>query len=173
MVLLFLTAPLAYLPTAALAAVLISSAFGLFDVESLRRYQRLSKPEFRDSVIAMLGTMTVGVLPGVLHRGRAGAAQAIEPVRRARAMPSWGWRRTRRACTARKRKPAARTIPGLLMYRFDAALLCFNADYFKDRVRTLIAQAAVKPTWVHLRRRVDQSAGRHGRGRAGRSCAPS
>jgi MFS superfamily sulfate permease-like transporter len=62
-VLLFLTAPLAELPIAALAAILISSAIGLFDIASLRRYYQLSKPEFRQSIVAMLGVMTVGVLP--------------------------------------------------------------------------------------------------------------
>ncbi len=65
-VLLFLTGPLAYVPTAALAAILISSALGLFDWASLRRYYRLSQPEFRQSIVAMLGVMTLGVLQGVL-----------------------------------------------------------------------------------------------------------
>jgi hypothetical protein len=44
-VILFLTAPLAYLPTAALAAILISSALSLFDVASLRRYYTVSRPD--------------------------------------------------------------------------------------------------------------------------------
>jgi high affinity sulfate transporter 1 len=65
-VLLFLTGPLAYVPSTALAAILITSALGLFDVRSLGRYYKLSKPEFRQSIIAMLGVMTIGVLPGVL-----------------------------------------------------------------------------------------------------------
>jgi high affinity sulfate transporter 1 len=65
-VLIFLTRPLAYVPTAALAAILISSALGLFDWGSLRRYYNLSQPEFRQSVVAMLGVMTLGVLQGVL-----------------------------------------------------------------------------------------------------------
>ncbi|HJZ81978.1 MAG TPA: SulP family inorganic anion transporter, partial [Pyrinomonadaceae bacterium] len=39
--LLFLTRPLAYLPTAALAAILISSALSLFDIASLREYYRV------------------------------------------------------------------------------------------------------------------------------------
>jgi MFS superfamily sulfate permease-like transporter len=65
-VLLFLTRPLAYVPTAALAAILISSALGLFDWGSFRHYYRLSKAEFRQSLAAMLGVMTLGVLQGVL-----------------------------------------------------------------------------------------------------------
>ena len=66
LVLLFLTAPLAYLPSTALAAILIASSISLFDLASLRRYYRISKPEFRHAVVAMLGVMTVGVLMGVL-----------------------------------------------------------------------------------------------------------
>src|SRR5258707_3655160 len=54
-VLMFLTRPLAYLPTTALAAILISSALGLFDFDSLRTYYNLNRPEIRHSVVAMLG----------------------------------------------------------------------------------------------------------------------
>jgi hypothetical protein len=35
----------------------------------------------------------------------------------------------------------AQTIPGVLIYRFDAALLFFNADYFKQRVRQTVAKS--------------------------------
>jgi len=53
--------------TAALAAILMSSALGLFDLASLREYYRLRKPEFRQSIVAMIGVMTLGVLQGVLN----------------------------------------------------------------------------------------------------------
>jgi MFS superfamily sulfate permease-like transporter len=36
-----------------------------------------------------------------------------------------------------QRYPAARRIPGLVLYRFDAPLFFANADYFRARVRTL------------------------------------
>jgi sulfate permease, SulP family len=41
--------------------------------------------------------------------------------------------------------PEAQTFPGLIIYRFDSALLFFNADHFKQRIRTIIAEAATKP----------------------------
>src|SRR5262249_32217758 len=63
---LFLTAPLAYLPPAAPAAILISSALGLFDLRALATYWRESRPEFLHAIVAMLGVMTVGVLTGIL-----------------------------------------------------------------------------------------------------------
>jgi len=40
-----------------------------------------------------------------------------------------------------------KVIPGLIIYRFDLSLVFFNADYFKDRVRTVINQANTKPAW--------------------------
>src|SRR4029450_2438198 len=46
--------------------------------------------------------------------------------------------------------PEAETVPGLVIYRFDAALLFFNADHFKTRVRTVVAEAATKPQFVVL-----------------------
>jgi MFS superfamily sulfate permease-like transporter len=54
-VLLLFTRPLAYVPTAALAAaILISSALALFDIASLRRYYRVSRsfqPSMRARVL--------------------------------------------------------------------------------------------------------------------------
>jgi MFS superfamily sulfate permease-like transporter len=41
-------------------------------------------------------------------------------------------------------------VPGLLIYRFDASLLFFNADYFKERVRKVVAEAAAPPRWLLL-----------------------
>jgi MFS superfamily sulfate permease-like transporter len=147
LVLLFLTAPLAALPTAALAAILISSAVGLFDVGALRRYYHLSRPEFRDSVLAMLGIMTVGVLPGVL----IAIGLALLKLLSLAARPPdavLGLVTADGEVHATEDREGALTIPGLLLYRFDASLVFFNAEYFQDRVRTLIAAAERKPEWV-------------------------
>jgi SulP family sulfate permease len=37
-----------------------------------------------------------------------------------------------------KDRPEAETIPGLLIFRFDAPLLFFNSDHFKSRVRAVV-----------------------------------
>ncbi|MCM3903422.1 MAG: SulP family inorganic anion transporter, partial [Pyrinomonadaceae bacterium] len=144
-VLLFLTKPLAYLPTAALAAILVSSALGLFDVASLRRYYRVSPVEFRHSIVAMLGVMTIGVLPGVL----IAVGLALLNLLRLASRPHDA---VLRAVTgedgvpcAAKKEDGGKVIPGMIIYRFDSSLLFFNADYFKDRVRTVIEQEDPKP----------------------------
>src|SRR5262249_17080932 len=66
LVLLFFTVPLALFPTAALSAILINSAIGLFDFESLATLRRVHRQEFMLALITLFGVITVGVLPGVV-----------------------------------------------------------------------------------------------------------
>jgi high affinity sulfate transporter 1 len=143
-VLLFFTRPLAHLPTAALAAILVSSTLGLFDVSSLRRYYRISRTEFWLSVVAMLGVMTVGVLPGVL----IAVGLALLRLLRLASRPHdvvLGLVQEKDDVYSAVEEEGGRTIPGLIIYRFDSSLLFFNADYFKDRVRAIIRNANTKP----------------------------
>lgn len=131
-VLLFLTTPLAYLPSAALAAILISSSIGLFDLHSLRRYYRVSKPEFRHSVVAMLGVMTIGVLGGVL----VAVGLAMLKLLMLASKPHdavLGVKAETDDFVNLASEPLAKPIPGVVVYRFDSSLLFFNADYFGSR----------------------------------------
>lgn len=143
-VLLFLTAPLAYLPSAALAAILISSSIGLFDWPSLRRYYRVSKPEFRHSIVAMLGVMTIGVLGGVV----VAVGLAILRLLMLASKPHdavLGTTPDGNDFVNLATEPSAKPISGVVIYRFDASLLFFNADYFASRVRQVIHDAGAKP----------------------------
>ena len=38
-------------------------------------------------------------------------------------------------------------MPGLIIYRFDAALLFVNANRFKQRIREVVAAAPAPPRW--------------------------
>ena len=144
LVLLFLTAPLAYLPSTALAAILIASSISLFDFASLRRYYRISKPEFRHAVVAMLGVMTVGVLMGVL----VAVGLAMLKLLMLASKPHdavLGVVPGKDGFTNIAEDPAAKSIPGIVVYRFDSSLLFFNADHFANRVRQVIRQSDTKP----------------------------
>lgn len=143
-VLIFLTKPLAYVPAAALAAILISSALGLFDVASLRDYYRLSKPEFNQSVVAMIGVMTLGVLQGVL----IAVGLALFKLLRQASHPRdavLGLVQSNGDSFCATAEEGGQTIPGLIIYRFDSSIVFFNADYFSDRVRALIGEATPTP----------------------------
>jgi high affinity sulfate transporter 1 len=146
LVLLFFTAPLAYLPSAALAAILISSSIGLFDFDAMRRYYRISKPEFRHMFVAMLGVMTVGVLQGVLLA--IGLAMLRLLVLASKPHDAvLGIIPGTRTFSNTATDPTAVTIPGLMIYRFDASIVFFNADHFANRVREVIRAAGQKPSW--------------------------
>ena len=140
LVLLFFTAPLALLPITVLAAVLINAAIGLFDLPSLIRLRRVSRPEFRLSLVTFLGVITVGVLPGVLVAVTLALLQLLAKASHPHdavlgRVPSTG------AFHDIKSHPEAETFPGLVIYRFDASLLFFNADHFKSQVRSIVTQA--------------------------------
>ena len=146
-ILFFLTEPLGYVPTAALAAVIMVSAVGLFDFRELRNLYEASHRELLLSVGTTLGVLILGVLPGVLlavalslfwlltvvsrpHDGVLGRVKGIKGFHHVADFPD------------------AITIPGLILYRFDANLVFFNADYFRDRVRAVILASKTPVEWV-------------------------
>ena len=75
--LLLLVAPnlLQHLPSAALAAVVIASAIGLFEVNDLIRIFRIQRWEFWLSIVCFLGVAVFGAIPGI---GMAVAIAVIE-----------------------------------------------------------------------------------------------
>jgi high affinity sulfate transporter 1 len=135
------TAPLAFIPNASLGAVLVLAGFSLFDFRTLRRIWGISRAEFILSAIATLGVATIGVLPGIALAIALSVALLL-----VRASSPYdailGQVPGVDGFTDISEYAGAQTIPGVLIYRFDAALLFFNADYFKQRVRQAVAKSA-------------------------------
>ncbi|MFL6578995.1 MAG: SulP family inorganic anion transporter [Povalibacter sp.] len=131
---------LQHLPNSALAAIVIAAAIGLFEFKDLRRIFRIQQWEFWLSVACFVGVATLGVIPGI---GLAIVIAVIEFL--------WdGWR-PYHAVMGRvdgirgyhdiKRYPAARLIPGAVLFRWDAPLFFANAELFHARVLEAIAQS--------------------------------
>jgi high affinity sulfate transporter 1 len=128
------------LPDSALAAVVIAAAIGLFEVRDLRRIFRIQQWEFWLSIVCFAGVAVFGVIPGI---GIAIAIAVIEFL--------WdGWRPhfavLGRADGVRgyhdiKRYPAARRIPGLVLFRWDAPLFFANAELFHQRILDAIDES--------------------------------
>jgi MFS superfamily sulfate permease-like transporter len=132
------------LPTPALAAVVIASAIGLFEIADLRRFWRIQRWEFWLSILCMVGVAVLGAVPGI---GLALVVAIIEFL--------WdGWR-PHSAILGRAegvkgwhditRYPDARLIPGLLLFRWDAPLFFANAELFQQRI---LAAVDASPTAV-------------------------
>jgi high affinity sulfate transporter 1 len=147
LILFFLTEPLANVPHAALAAIIIVSAAGLFDFSTLRELYALSHTEQLLSVGTTLGVLILGVLPGVmlavvLSLLKLLAISSRPPDAVLGRVPGMeGFHNC-------KEYPEATTIPGLLLYRFDANVVFFNADYFGERILKAIAAADTPVEWV-------------------------
>ena len=126
------------LPNAALAAVVIAAAIGLFEFGDLGRIYRIQRWEFWLSILCTAGVALFGAIPGICF---AIVIAVIEFL--------WdGWR-PHFAVLGRvdgikgyhdvSRYPEARRIPGLVLFRWDAPLFFANAELFNDRIRAAIA----------------------------------
>jgi high affinity sulfate transporter 1 len=147
--LLLMVAPdlLKNLPTSALAAVVIASAIGLFEVTDLRRIYRIQRWEFWLSIVCTVGVAVLGAIPGI---GLAIVIAVIEFL--------WdGWRPYSAVLGRAEgvkgyhditRYPDAHLIPGLVLFRWDAPLFFANAELFHDRVLDAVAASPTPVRWL-------------------------
>jgi high affinity sulfate transporter 1 len=138
---------LQHLPHTALAAVVIASAIGLFEVSDLRRIYRIQRWEFWLSMTCFAGVAVLGAIPGI---ALAIVIAVIEFL--------WdGWR-PHSAVLGRvdrvkgyhdiARYPEARLIPGLVLFRWDAPLFFANAELFHERVLDAVANSPTPVRWL-------------------------
>jgi len=136
-VLYFLTAPLRYLPLAALGAVLIIAAIGLFDGTALRKMWRVNRAECVLSLFTTIGVIWLDLLQGILLAVGSALLLLIKRASRptdavlGRVSGMRGWHDV-------ADHQDAITNPGLIIYRFGAGIVFFNAGYFKKRVVEIV-----------------------------------
>ncbi|TEG33667.1 SulP family inorganic anion transporter [Pseudomonas aeruginosa] len=135
--LLLLNKPLDWVPMPALGAVLLLAGWGLIDVQALKGFWKLSRFEFSLCLLTTVGVLSVGVLPGIFVAVSIAVLRLLYYTYR----PSdavLGWMHGIDGQVELAKYPQATTLPGLVIYRFDAPLLFFNADYFKQRVLAVV-----------------------------------
>jgi high affinity sulfate transporter 1 len=147
LLLVFAPALLQDLPNTALAAIVIASAIGLIEVKDLLRIYRIQRWEFWLSITCFAGVAVFGAIPGILF---AIVIAIIEFL--------WdGWRPHSavlgevdhvRGYHDITRYPAARLIPGVVLFRWDAPLFFANAEFFNDRVHAAIAGSPTPVRWL-------------------------
>jgi MFS superfamily sulfate permease-like transporter len=129
-VLLFLTGPLQYVPTAALGAVLIIASIGLLDLKSLKHFWVIDRSEFVFSLVATFGVIWVGAIQAVLFAVLLALLRFLQLSARpktevlGRIKGDAGFRSV-------GRHSDAVTTPGLVIFRFNGPVVFFNAAYFK------------------------------------------
>jgi SulP family sulfate permease len=140
---------IAPLPTAALSVVVVAAALGMFDVRGLLRLRRVRTAELGLALVTLVGVLALGVLGGLLvaialsigvfvhrsvrpHDAVLGLVEDLDGYQDIESFPT------------------AETVPGLVVYRFDAALYFPNCPYFLDRVRQAVTTADPPARWVML-----------------------
>jgi MFS superfamily sulfate permease-like transporter len=140
-----LTGLLDRLPRAALAGIVVVSVASLVPVRTFRRLRRLQFDDFAYAVVALAGTVALGVLPGLglavaLSIGGLLYRVTVVDTGVLGYVPEQGtWRRL-------DRHPGARTVPGVVVLRFPGPLYFANAARLQ---REIVEQVAEAPPGLH------------------------
>jgi len=149
LVLLFLYPLLAQFPKAALGAIVIYAALRLIEIAEFKRLLRFKPSELRLAVFTMIGVLATDILVGV---GLAVGLSVIDLFARlvhphdavmgevpdlAGLHDIEDWER-------------ATTIPGLVLYRYDAPLCFANAENFRRRAMAAIKAETTPVEWFVL-----------------------
>ena len=135
LVLILLTGPLAYLPNAALAAVVFLIAIGLIDVSGMRRILAIRPTEFAVALLTTVAVVALGVEYGIVL---AVIASIIDHLRH-----SYNPRNSVLVKSLAGHwqpapvEPGARTEKGLVVYRFGTSLYYANASRLLDDITAL------------------------------------
>jgi SulP family sulfate permease len=146
LVLLFLTAPLQFLPHCVLGAVVFTIAVRLIDVRALRKVRTESPGEFALAVTTAGVVVFIGVEQGILL---AMALSLFRIVHHSYRPHTAVLKQTLDAMWHLNPVVAgAITEPGMVIYRFGAPLFYANANSFSEEVRMLAASAPKPLHWL-------------------------
>jgi high affinity sulfate transporter 1 len=148
-VLLFFTGSLRYIPIAALGAVLVKAGLSLVNVRDLKTIYVLDRREFYLAVLAMLGVVAVGAIQAILFAVIVAILRFVRLVSRPK-IEILGKVEGFEGFHGIERHPEAVTIPGLVLLRFNAPLVFFNAPQFKRGIMAAADAAGSSLKWLVL-----------------------
>ncbi len=136
------------LPTAALGVIIVVAAAGLINIHSIWRLRNVRSAEVALALVAFGGVLVFGVLGGVVvaialsigvflyrsARPHDAVLGRVDDVDGYHDITRW---------------ESAETLPGLVVYRFDAPPFFVNAEYLRHRVLALV-DASEDVTWLVL-----------------------
>ncbi|WP_238015433.1 sulfate permease [Dactylosporangium sp. AC04546] len=146
-VLLFAAPLLELFPVAALGALVVYAAVQLIDIAGFRRLAAFRRSELLLAVATFLGVLALDILYGVLLAVGLSVAELLHRVARPHDAVQ-GLVPGLAGMHDIDDYPQAKTIPGLLVYRYDSPLFFANAEDFRERA---LAAADSGPTrWFVL-----------------------
>lgn len=137
LVALFLTAPLQYIPSAALGIVLVIASLSLIDLKALWQLQKRDNSAFFLALTTLLAVLFIGVIPGITLAVLLGLFQflrvVMRPTEQVLGIDNKGIMRSIDS------SDKAQAIHGVFIYRFNSPLTYFNALYFKRQLLGKVA----------------------------------
>ena len=140
LVLLFLTAPLQYVPMAALGAVLVVAGLSLIDIRSVSLFYQIDRTEAVLSGLATLGVVAVGAVNAILFAVVLALLRFIKLMSRPR-VEILGKIEGLPGLHSLERHEGGQEVPGMLLFRFNAPITFFNALYFKRELMRVVDEA--------------------------------
>jgi len=123
------------LPKPVLAALIIEAVvMGMMDVPEMRRLARVARFDFWIAIAAIIGTLLVGVLAGVLIGIGLSLIWLISVATRPR-MPLLGRQPGTQAFRELDEHPGDEQFPGVVVLRLDGGLFFATSDALEDRIR--------------------------------------
>ncbi len=123
------------LPKPVLAALIIEAVvMGMMDVPEMRRLARVKRFDFWIAITAIVGTLLVGVLAGVMIGIGLSLIWLISVATRPR-MPLLGREPGTQAFRELDEHPGDDQFPGVVVVRLDGGLFFATSDALEDRVR--------------------------------------
>ncbi len=140
---------LARFPTAALGAIVIYAALQLIDVTAFRRLFRFRRTELLIAVSACAGVLVFNILYGVLVAIGLSVVDLLVRVARPHDAVQ-GLVPGLAGMHDVDDYPEARTVPGLVVYRYDAPLCFANAEDFRRRALAAAGRPPEPLRWFVL-----------------------
>lgn len=140
---------LAAFPNAALGALVAYAAARLVDLGEFARFARFRRSELALAVATTVGVLVLGVLLGVL----VAVALSILDLFRRVSRPHdavLGFVPGLAGMHDLDDYPQATTVPGLVVYRYDAPLCFANAEDFRQRALAAVRAADPQARWLVL-----------------------
>jgi sulfate permease, SulP family len=146
LVLLFLTKPLQYLPHCVLGALVFLVAIHMTKLRSLHQIRQESPAEFMLAVVTALFVILVGVEQGIV----LAMVMSLLRIVHHSYHPRSGVMIAESDSTWKLIPPVAGAVtePGLVMYRFGAALYYANASRFADEILAIVGPAPCSVRWL-------------------------
>ena len=148
LVLLFFTAPLAYMPESVLAAVVFLIGLDLIKVEGMKSIFRQRQAEFWVAAITGLTVVFVGVEQGILL---AIVLSLIEHTKRGYRPKNVVLERTDTGqWVPHPVSSRAQAVPGLMIYRFTHSMYYANSQQLSEEMTALMTTAQPPLRWLCL-----------------------